>query len=358
MTKMIWILKFGWSVLIAGLMSCNAPVKYYTAGDFEQVPKIDAHFHYLTTNGRFIEFATTQLFSLVSPNVDSEVPIDIQWSIAEAVLKSYPRGIAFLSTFSADSFSSAGFSSYAIARIEKCRGQGASGVKIWKNIGMVLKNPAGIYVMADDPGFAPIFEYMEKHKIPLLAHLGEPRDCWLPEEEMTDWGDKAYYKSHPQYHMFLHPEMPSYDEQIKARDHLLEMYPDLVFVGAHLGSLEWNVDELAKRFVRFPNFSVDMAARIGHLRNQSKINRQRVRQFMIDYQDRILYATDTEVHDAVLTDFDKTAWNIRRGWMNDWIYLATDSIVEDVQGLKLPAEVIDKIYYKNAKRCYNLEMNK
>jgi len=45
--------------------------------------------------------------------------------------------------------------------------------------------------------------------------------------------------------MYLHPEMPSYEDQLKARDGLLERHPKLQFTGAHLASLEWSVDELA-----------------------------------------------------------------------------------------------------------------
>ena len=352
-----WIRRIGYCQIgiLTCLFSCSTPVKYYSADDFEKVPKIDAHLHYLTTSGRFIEFATTQLFSLVSPNVDNEVPINVQWDISRTILKGFPRGIAFLVTFEADSFAYPGFSANVISRIEESVRQGASGVKIWKNIGMEIRDSNGRYILADHPAFVPIFKYLEEKKIPLLAHLGEPRDCWLPEEEMTDYGDKMYYKNHPQYHMFLHPEMPSYDQQITARDHLLELYPGLVFVGAHLGSLEWNIDELASRFDRYPNFEVDMAARIGHLRNQSKENQEHVREFMIKYQDRILYATDTEVYDAMMVDFEKAAQNIRNGWKNDWIYLATDSTVSGVTGLNLPATVIDKIYCKNAERYYHLK---
>jgi predicted TIM-barrel fold metal-dependent hydrolase len=341
--------------MLSCLLSCSTPVRYYSADDFEKVPKIDAHLHYLTTSGRFIEFATTQLFSMVSPNVDNEVPIDVQWDISRTILKGFPRGIAFLVTFEADDFASPDFSANVIQRIEESMRQGASGVKIWKNIGMEIKDSSGRYVLADNPVFAPIFKYLEEKKIPLLAHLGEPRDCWLPEEKMTDYGDKIYYKNHPQYHMFLHPEMPSYDEQIRARDHLLELYPGLIFIGAHLGSLEWSIDELALRFDRYPNFQVDMAARIGHLQNQSQENREHVRDFMIRYQDRILYATDTEVYDAVMVDFEQAAQKIRNGWRNDWIYLATDSTNRGVKGLKLPASVIDKIFCTNAERSYRLK---
>ena len=70
------------------------------------------------------------------------------------------------------------------------------------------------------------------------------------------------------------------------------------FIGAHLGSLEWNVDELARRLDKFPNMAVDMAARITHLQFQSATNWQKVHDFMIKYQDRLLYATDDVIEQS------------------------------------------------------------
>ena len=46
---------------------------------------------------------------------------------------------------------------------------------------------------------------------------------------------------------------------------MLNKNPELIFIGCHLASLEWSVDELANFLDRFPNASVDMAARMGQL---------------------------------------------------------------------------------------------
>ena len=48
--------------------------------------------------------------------------------------------------------------------------------------------------------------------LPLLALA-----CWLPLDSMTVNGDRNYYRNHPQYHMYQHPENPSYEELIAAR---------------------------------------------------------------------------------------------------------------------------------------------
>lgn len=334
---------------------------YYTVADFEKVRKIDAHFHYNTSDIRYLEYADSLNFRLISINVDAGMSIDDQFEITSTIRQRFPDKFIFLGTFSVDSFNNAGFADHTIARIDKCMKGGASGIKIWKNIGMVLKDRNGRFVMIDDPAFKPVFNYLQEKHIPLLAHLGEPRNCWLPEEEMTLGNDRGYFKNHPQYHMFLHPEAPSYEDQINARDNLLQQYPKLDVTGAHLASLEWNVDELAKRFDRFPNLKADLAARIGHLQYQSLADQDRVRNFLIKYQDRIMYGTDGGINEQD-TNYSGITAGLRQGWINDWIYLATDStvIVKDldqkvVKGLKLPTEVIDKIYCKNAERFYNID---
>ena len=64
-------------------------------------------------------------------------------------------------------------------------------------------------------------------------------------------------------------------DQIASRDRMLEKNPDLIFVGAHLGSLEWDVNELGKTLDRFPNMAVDMAARMGQLFYQTHFDREK-----------------------------------------------------------------------------------
>ena len=160
---------------------------------------------------------------------------------------------------------------------------------------MTYKDSAGQFIMIDNPKFDPVIQFIINQDKTIMAHLGEPKNCWLPLDQMTVNNDRNYFKNHPEYHMYLHPEYPTYDDQINARDRFVEKHPDMRFVGAHLGSLEWDVDELAKRLDKFPNMAVDMAARIPHLQHQTKLNREKVREFLIRYQDRIIYATDSGI---------------------------------------------------------------
>jgi hypothetical protein len=226
---------------------------------------------------------------------------------------------------------------------------GAMAVKIWKDIGMTFRDSLGHFIMIDDPRFDPVLDYIAGRDITVIGHLGEPRNCWLPLDSMTVNSDKSYFKNNPQYHMYLHPEYPSYEDQIDARDRMLEKHPHLKVVGAHLGSLEWDVDELAIRLDKYPNFAVDMAARICHFQVQ---DREKVRNFIINYQDRLLYGTDLGVREGDNMDTRKADWLDE--WKHDWQYFSTDDEMESprvdgsFRGLDLPAPVLRKIYFENA----------
>src|SRR5690606_15091475 len=161
--------------------------------------------------------------------------------------------------------------------LDACFAEGAIAVKDWKNIGMVFRDKDNQLIMVDNPKLDTIFDHLTSRKITLTRHFGEPTNCWLPLDEMTTNNDRMYFAEHHHPHMYKYPELPSYEEQIAARDRMLEKHPDLVFMGAHMGSLEWSVDELAKTLDRFPNMCVDLAARMGQVFYQTIENREKVR---------------------------------------------------------------------------------
>jgi hypothetical protein len=206
--------------------------------------------------------------------------------------------------------------------------------------------------MIDHPKFDPVIQFVIDQGKTVMGHLGEPKNCWLPLDQMTVNNDRNYFKEHPEYHMYLHPEYPSYEDQINARDRFLERHPDMRFVGAHLGSLEWDVDELAKRLDKFPNMAVDMAARISHLHHQTVQDREKIRNFMIRYQDRLIYGSDSGI--SASSNPENAKQHLHERWIADWRYFVTDEVMTatevngEFKGLRLPKEVVDKIYYTNA----------
>lgn len=357
------------AVLAAGgfllfMMSCSpAPDKhtkasFYTLDDFTQVPKIDAHVHIRTYDTAFVRQAGMDNFRLLSIVVDEDPGIEAQQQYAIYQMKKHPEIVSFATTFSVKDFDSGDWARQTIDSLQQSIKDGAIAVKVYKNIGMELKDRQGSSVMIDNPKFRPVWNFLMQAHIPVIGHLGEPKNCWLPVEQMTIDSDKRYYTRHPEFHMYLHPEFPSYDNQVAARDHMLEQNPQLTFIGAHLGSLEWSTDELAKRLDRFPNMAVDLAARISHLQLQAMKDRKKVQDFFIKYQDRLLYGTDRIAEDPVSPDEFNSF--VHQAWLNDWQFFCTEDTMRSksfdgvFKGLNLPKDVVDKIYYTNAVNRFNI----
>jgi hypothetical protein len=331
---------------------------YYSIDDFATIVKYDTHVHLNVDDTNFISQAELDNFRLLTVNVNPAYypPIEEQRSIALRLVKSYPQRLAYATTFSLDNWNSEAWQNKALDYLKDSFDKGAISVKVWKNVGMELKDTNGRFVMIDNPKFDPLINYLVEKKIPLIGHLGEPKNAWLPLDQMTINSNRNYFSKHPEYHMYLHPEYPSYDDQIRARDHMLEKHPGLIFIGAHLGSLEWSIQELASRLDRFPNMAVDMAARLSAIQYQAVSDWKGVRDFFIKYQDRLIYATDLEAGGTIRPEELKK--RIHEAWFRDWNFFVGEASMHSTgfdaafKGLKLPKSVVDRIYRQNAEKWF------
>jgi predicted TIM-barrel fold metal-dependent hydrolase len=332
--------------------------RYYTMVDFPRVEKIDAHVHVHGRADRFMAQAVADGFRILTINVDYPElpPIREQQHAAISLRKRYPGRVAFAATFSVEHFQSPGWSATALQQIDEALTRGAVGVKMWKNIGMALRDADGSYVMPDDARLEPIIARLARDHIVLLGHQAEPRNCWLPLAQMTVRSDREYFREHPQYYMYEHPEMPTHAAILAARDRMLGAHPGLRFDAVHLASLEWDVDRVADFLERFPNADVDLAARLVHLEYQSASDRQKVRRFLIRYQDRVLYGSDASYGPQEADTAEIAA--LHADWRNDWRFLVTGGRMHSgdfeagFHGLRLPRTVVDKIYRRNAERLF------
>jgi len=342
----------------AAVASAGSPAERYSEEDFRNVDKIDAHVHLAGELPVFMARAETDGFRLLTINVNYAdfPPLADQLRDAVALRRAYPTRLAFAATFDATGSDRPEWLARTQQQLDDALAQGAVGVKVWKDIGMQLRDADGRAVMIDDARFTPVFRSLVERGVVVLGHQGEPRNAWLPLEQMTVRGDRDYFAEHPQYHMFQHPEWPSYEEQLAARDRLLDRYPHMRFVGVHLASLEWDVGRIAAFLTRYPAASVDLAARLVHLQRQAVDDREKVRAFFITFQDRILYGTDlTRGHDQGDAELADEA---HEAWLADWQFLTGDTLMHSgdfdgsFRGLALPRTVIDKIYRDNARRLF------
>ena len=316
---------------------------------FAGIHPIDVHVHIFKTDPAFQ--AMLNRLNLKVMNilvVDDTQPhrkqLSAQVEVARELLHSGQGHIAWCTTFDPYKFGSPTFDADAIRELNRNFAQGAIAVKIWKNIGMELKHN-GKFVFADDPKFEPIYKDIASHGKTLMSHQAEPDVAWGPPHPSDpSW---SYYQENPQWFLYKKPGFPSKQQILQARDHVLAMNPDLRMVGVHLGSMEKDLDNIARHFDRYPNFAIDMAARMEYL---MLTPREKVRAFLIKYQDRVLYGTDLDLSPDAKVDEDIKDW--QSTYARDWKFLATDQTLDyngkKIRGLELPEPVLRKIFRTNA----------
>jgi predicted TIM-barrel fold metal-dependent hydrolase len=318
---------------------------------FASIKPIDTHAHVFKVDPAFEDMLAHLNLHLLDILVVNDLgpgskALEPQRSDALAVVRTSQGRVALATTFDPYKFADPDFAPRAIRQLNRDFAQGAVAVKVWKNVGMEIKRAGGAFVMPDDPIFEPIYKDIAAHHRTLVAHLAEPDSCWQPPNPQSP--DYSYYEEHPEWYMFRHPDYPSKKAILAARDHILAINPKLRLVGAHLGSMEADVDQIAKRFEKYPNFAVDTAARVPYLMLAPP---EKVRAFLMKYQDRVVYGTDLDFgRQATAGTLDY--W--RGTFARDWRFFATDETFEweghPVRGLALPRSVLAKLFHQNAVR--------
>lgn len=255
-----------------------------------------------------------------------------------------PERFAWCTSFDLPRFDDPGYVAATIATLARDFADGAVACKAWKNLGMEVRTPSGDYFQVDDPLLEPVFSFVADQGKTLLMHIAEPLDCWLPLREGSP--HYGYYSKHPEWHFYGRDEVPSHQRLMEARDAVVARHPTLRVVGAHLGSLEYDVDEIAPRFERYPNFAVDLSGRLLDLALQDA---GKVRAFFARYADRILLGTD-------IGPWMKTEASIIHYYQEHYDYLErTDPCTAEgqpVRGIGLAPEILEKVYAANARRWY------
>ncbi len=326
------------------------------APQFEDFEKIDLHSHIFVDVPELMD--TLKRLNMRCVNIcvfgtDRE-QLERMESGTEALYRKYGLYSCFASTFDLSRRNESNYVRQVTNWLDQSFKAGAVMTKIWKEIGMEIRNPAGEFIMPDDPLFDPIYDHLAKCGKPLITHLADPRAAWQPlDPKSVHYG---YYSKNPEWHLYGRNDVPSYETIIAARDHIIEKHPDLIVIGAHLGSMAHDVDEVAKHLDKYPNFYVEVAARVADMSRQPK---EKVRDFMIRYQDRIMYGTDFEVFwidEGEYTEAEhlKFAGKAERMHRANYAFFAGKDSVQiagqDVPGLELPRSVLEKFYRENAER--------
>jgi predicted TIM-barrel fold metal-dependent hydrolase len=339
------------TVIVAGHQRVTPSRSYELTGAsleaFSSLEPIDAHTHVFQTSPALVSMLQRlHVHTLDILYVDDTNPylksLESQKTDARNFVALSQGHSQLCTTFDPFRIEQKNFSKSAVAELNQDFANGAVAVKVWKSVGMEIVNSHGQYLLPDDPSLEAIYQDNAMQGKTLMIHAGDPDAAW-------EGSSRKYYKENPQWDMSNKPGAPDKQTILKARDHFLMMNPNLRVVGAHFGSMEDHLDEVAAHLDQYQNFAVDTAARVSRLILQP---RDKVQAFLLKYQDRILYGTDLNVYAGVSDPGIVESW--KKQYARDWRYFATDDTFEylghTVQGLNLPRPVLKKLYHDNAVR--------
>jgi len=119
---------------------------YYTAEDFKSVKKFDTHVHVNTDEITFVKLAQDDNFEFL--DIVDDRPFGLPWTEQQKIAlgQNFPRQMEFATTFSVKGFNDEGWAENTIKELKLSLSKGAKAFKIWKNIGMDLRDDQGKFV--------------------------------------------------------------------------------------------------------------------------------------------------------------------------------------------------------------------
>ena len=207
----------------------------------------------------------------------------------------------------------------------------------------------------DDPRLDPLWAAAAELDLPVLIHIADPIAFFEPLDATNERWEELH--GHPDWHFWPPqpagdagaPGFPRFDALLAAFGRLVARHPATTFVGAHVGCAAEDLALVGAMLDANPNFSVDIAARLGELGRQPYTSRA----FFLRYADRILFGVDMApdpdlyaIHYRFLETFDES------------FDYDTDDVPGQgrwqIHGIGLPEDVLRKVYRDNARRVLRL----
>ena len=220
--------------------------------------------------------------------------------------------------------------------------RGATGLKVFKDLGLSLRSGDGSLIQIDDPRFDLIWEACGRLGMPVLIHTADPVAFFEPIDEQNERWEEL--RRHPEW-SFYGAEFPSHASLLEALLRVVERHPRTLFIAAHMLNCAENLGALSRSLDRYPNLYVDLTSRINELGRQPFT----AREFFLKHSDRILFGSDGPRPGARLLP----QWRFLESRDEYFPYSENPFPPQgfwNIYGIELPDDVLRKVYHENAAR--------
>ena len=232
------------------------------------------------------------------------------------------------------------------AQLRDAFGRGAKGLKVWKDLGLHLRDPHGELVMPDDRRLDPAWDAVVDASVPVTIHVADPVAFFQPLDERNERLEELLVN--PDWWFGDRERFPPFERIIESLESLVARRRDVTWIGAHVLCYAEDTAWVARMLDTYPNVYADVAARIAEL---GRVPRA-ARALFTGPPERVLLGTDA--FPPVPADYEVH----RRFFETADEHFPYDADPEElpsegrwaISGLDLPAEALQAVYASNARR--------
>jgi uncharacterized protein len=282
-----------------------------------------------------------------SANVQKIVILTGMWGdklqgLIDKMVKPYPDRFIVFAQIDWSKTDDPNFGTEMVAQLDDAVRRGARGLKVLKDLGLGVKDKSGQFIPVDDPRLDPIWEECGRLGIPVAIHTSDPEAFFTSLDKHNERYEEL--NENPTWN-FSGARFPSKEKLLAERNHAIEKHPHTIFIALHIANWPENLDAVSHWLDQYPNMYVEFGAREAELGRQPR----RSRKFFLDYQDRILFGTDSEPQEQMYANYFR------------WLETADEYFPYAgypgqgrwmIYGMELPDVVLEKVYHKNAENIF------
>jgi predicted TIM-barrel fold metal-dependent hydrolase len=242
-----------------------------------------------------------------------------------------------------------GFDGDALVKsLTRSRNAGARGLKIWKDLGLGIRDESGQLVLPDDERLAPVFAAAGELGLPVLIHTGDPVAFFEPVDGRNERLEELLEK--PEW-SFCGGDFPSFGRLMQSLETLLAAHPGTTFIVAHVGCHPENLHWVDRMLTTYANMVIDVSGRMAELGRQPRA----AARLISKHRERVLFGTDSFPPPAPLY---RHWYRFLESDDEHFPYSPDDGPPSQgrwaVSALNLPADVLEPVYRTNARRVLGL----